>query len=556
MGASKHGNVQNDKHDQRKFITFRVIGEDGKPKYLKVHLRTHDWKKARQRAAAIEHIDDPLLAKQVIAYLAASKTDAQEAARIAEYSPSTPLIPSLSFEDAEKELTNFLVECAIDPPDAEAVKRWRDASSPNSQRDVLLSLGVDTKFLADNPDIWESFRRRGKAVNPKYKDQDEARRQLFRRLLKPAALEEIFPKNRGSKQKTARGPKLSSCILAYKKTQAQKGTTQKHNNACISKFQAFIDSVGDKAIASLEKGDFVRFKDKILTEKKGKSNKTINDCFKPIGAILRIARTDMDDGTFPDALDHWLSVWESNYKPYKPPVSNRQPMPVSVFQSLLAKADVWAAIVPENFSKTMPINKEKPHLSISNNLRESQRMQRDGLLGHVGLCLAVNCGALAIDFARLKWSDLSTDLKYFRQPRTKTETNEDMIIPVCCPLLPETSRSLRRWKKIQDAMGGSEYVFTNLDLTTFESEEASKVSEMFGNIRKAAGCDKWKIRHCRNVGETLRKNEGLPTDMGTAWLRHSEGGTNVFYQGKVDDDYLSPLVNVIGRTYFPVTDTR
>jgi hypothetical protein len=44
----------------------------------------------------------------------------------------------------------------------------------------------------------------------------------------------------------------------------------------------------------------------------------------------------------------------------------------------------------------------------------------------------------------------------------------------------------------------------------------------------------------------------LAEAVATAWLRHSRdaSGTNVFYRGVAKDDYLLPLVQVIGREYF------
>ena len=43
---------------------------------------------------------------------------------------------------------------------------------------------------------------------------------------------------------------------------------------------------------------------------------------------------------------------------------------------------------------------------------------------------------------------------------------------------------------------------------------------------------------------------GRPTDERTTFLAHSEGGTNRFYEGDVDEDYLVDLVNLIGEEYF------
>lgn len=555
MPVSLDGNVQTDSYDGRKFITLKVAGTDGKPVYRKVQLQTRDRRVAKRRASALEGVRDPEVARRIVHYLADSPDEQTEAHRLAEFrerSATLPLVSSVTFDDARNELGTLLADFGEPEPDVDAVKRWQRASSPNEQRAELLRLRIPDRFLSENPDVYESFKRRATVVNPNFDGPPEdAISALFRGRLSPERIADTLAPDR-----PARGPKLSKCIEEFRTDQAKRDLTAKHTKSYVNKFQAFVDFVGDKPIRSLTKGDFVRFGDHVEAVNKGKTNKTIIDNLRPVGAVLIAARTRMDDGVFPDGLDNWLQVFSLDKRPYKPARSNKEPIPVDVFQSLLAKADEWANLDWRAYADSLPVSDGKSSgINRSVNERKAKASKRHGLLCHVGLCLSANVGATAIDFARLKWSELTLTgkLPLFTQPRTKTETNEDMIIPVKTPLLPETVRSLQRWKAWQDSEGGSDFVFTNEDVKPFDGDDAedgSGVTKIFKRVRDAVNCNGWEARHCRNIGATLQRDHGLPEAMATAWLRHAEGGTNVFYRGVAKDHYLAPLVRIIDETYF------
>jgi hypothetical protein len=91
--ASKHGEVQTNKSDGRKFITMKV-GSNGEVLYQRIYLRTKDARLARQRAKVLDDIADPDEARRLIAYLESSRTPQQEQQRIAELTKNTPLIPA------------------------------------------------------------------------------------------------------------------------------------------------------------------------------------------------------------------------------------------------------------------------------------------------------------------------------------------------------------------------------------------------------------------------------------------------------------------------------
>lgn len=68
-------------------------------------------------------------------------------------------------------------------------------------------------------------------------------------------------------------------------------------------------------------------------------------------------------------------------------------------------------------------------------------------------------------------------------------------------------------------------------------------------------CGRWRIipARCRTADledQPIAAGSGRPTDERTTFLAHSEGGTNRFYEGDVDEDYLVELVNLIGKEYF------
>lgn len=507
MPKTVHGDIQTDTNDGRKFITRKVALPDGRTAYRKIYLQTRDNKTARRRAAVLLTIQDPDIARQIMTYVASAKTTEEELSRLAEFETYKPLTPTLSLDRARADLSDLTGE---DNLTADIVNRFRNADK-QQQSEILQALGVPADIIADNPDMLSD---RTLQINKHYKPQHKAIAAAFN-------IDEKIAETL-AKDTPARGPKLSACLSEFDIEQDQKGTSSQHRNAYKNRFNEFIKLIGDKSIKSLTKTDFVKYRDKVLAEKKGKSAKTINDSFKPIEAILKTARTRMPDKTFPDGLSDWFSVFST--LPYKPKATNRAPIPVDIFKSLLANAETWI---------------------------QNKKTERDGLLVHACLCLAVNTGSTSIDLARLKWSELllDSDIPLFTQPRTKTETNEDMTIPVKTPLLPQTVASLKRWKQYQDKHYKSDSFFVTV--RGLPLSEAKKVIHLFADIRRITkDINGWEARHCRNIGETLRRNNQLPADMGTAWLRHSENGTNLFYRGEAPDDYLMPLIDIIGKTYF------
>lgn len=554
--------VQSDAAKQTKFTTLRVRG-NGETVYRKVYLRTNDPAVAHRRVDCLSAlgVKEPSDARQIIAYLAASPSPEIERKRVAELTNRSLRVPTFSLEDARRELTNLIDELGELPtPTDKDVADWRDAFNFDSQLEILVRLGVPKDWLSQNPSIFDAFERRRMRVNAKlpWKKKLEGWGGPFARAAD-------LPVDR-----PARGPKLSDCVEQFRIGQEQKGNKPGSIRPYINRFQDFVDflksrSAGrEPSVQSLKKADFVAFRDhKIGTSAKpgvlwDKSPKTKKDHFRPIIAVLTTARTRMDDGTFPDGLDNWFAVFDLRRFKYRRRPSNAEPVPPEVFRAWLRKADDDAEIDWQDYGDSLPVDTDaQPKvqaLQRFNNRKQAKRVKRNGLLAHVGLCLGANVGVLPIDLARLRWADLrlSGPLPLFTQhAREKTADGHDIEIPVRCPLLPATIRTLKRWKKWQDAERPSEHVFTSEHLMPFDQDNSSAVVHIFRRIRKAVPeSGKWEFRHLRNIGETLRFNHGLHPDMGPAWLRHSAEGTNVFYRGKATDDYLSPLIKLIGQTYF------
>ncbi len=343
-----------------------------------------------------------------------------------------------------------------------------------------------------------------------------------------------------------------------------------------------VDFTNDKHVRALAKKDLVKFVDHVIGKTRGRSNKTVRDHLSPIRAVIECARVRMDDDVFPEAIDNWLRIIdrEKRRRPYKSPRRNREPIPVDTFKALLSKADEWAELDWEAYAASLPVpngqDRRRTALAINRNKQKSQYLKRVGLATHSMLCLAANVGAQPIDFTRLLWSELilDGDLPLYQEGRSKPSHLLGSEVPRCCPLLTETVRSLSRWREWQAAeltkvaaraagksgtlgeptdVPKAVHVFTYADGRAMNQKTSDQVSAYFGSLRKAVGVTEWQLRHCRNIGSTVRRNAGLPADMANAWLGHSARETNKFYTGEAGEDYLLPLVQEIGRVYFAET---
>ncbi len=236
MPASKHGDVQTDKYDGRKFITMRV-SSNGEAAYRKLYLRTKDHPIARRRARAIEHLDDAEEARKVIRYFASSRTPEMERRRIAEVARLGPLVPTLDHETARKELESIVCEFPeFDPGEItdEVVDDWMRSTSAEAQRQILLDLDVPAEYLAENPSTFTDLKLRGWKVNSDHRP----RRQALEALLS-------VPDGTLKEDRAAFGPRLSACIDEFRVEQKQRNNQPRHTNAYIRRFKAFADFLKD-----------------------------------------------------------------------------------------------------------------------------------------------------------------------------------------------------------------------------------------------------------------------------------------------------------------------
>jgi integrase len=359
---------------------------------------------------------------------------------------------------------------------------------------------------------------------------------------------------------------LSACIDEFQIEQEQRGNTDKHVKERIRKFNSFVTLLKDKPIRALTKPDFVKYADHVVTEYRKRSRKTIRDALKAVEDVLEAARARMEDGVFPEGLDNWLKVLkrERRKRVYKSPRKNRQPMPPDVFQSLLAQADEWAEMDWQKYVQSMPKPEHEDGrvrtLQRVRNKDYARNLKRTGLMTHSMLCLCANAGAIPIDFCRLQWGELVLDgaLPLFREDREKPAHLLGEEVARCCPLLPKTVHSLKRWKQYRDAEieefgleqpGHADFVYSNSERRPFDQQDSSGATKLLTKVRNAVDCKDWEIRHLRNIGSTAVRDHRLPEAMAHAWLGHAAGGTNVFYTGEAKDDYLLPLIEVIGATY-------
>ena len=603
MPAPKHRDVQTDATDGDQFITIQDSSK-GKVVYRKVYLRTRDRVVARRRARAVDNIDDVDVARRMLKFIAGSGTPEEERRRIAQVAHIGPLIPALGHEEARRELESIVCDFGDFAPGGiseEIVEQWRATPVAEEQREILLDLGVPEDHLAENPGIFTSLHTRGWRINPDHRPRREAVEALFK----------FGHINLPADRLARRGLRLSACSDAFRTAQEQRANQPRHTRGYIRRFEECVKLLRDPFIADLEKADFVRFVDHVVAKMKGSSNKTINDHLRAVKAVIQSAQARFDDDAFPEGIDNWLRLFERECRkrPYKSPRHNRQPMPPDIFKALLAQADQWAELDCEAYAAALPLPDEKDRrrraFAITQNRRMAPHRKRVGLMTHGMLCLAANVGAGSTDFANLLWSELrlDDDLPLYQEDRGKPACLLGSDVPRCCPLLPETIRSLKRWREWQRvelqaaaqraakreadrlARGGADqmttratepatksarklnpstpgaggktgsaiaadHVFTYANGHPLDQSSSMEATDYLRYLRRAVGDNVPQVRLCRNIGATLCRDAHLPADMGESWLGHSARGTNKFYTGEAKEDYLLPLVEVIGARYF------
>ena len=90
-------------------------------------------------------------------------------------------------------------------------------------------------------------------------------------------------------------------------------------------------------------------------------------------------------------------------------------------------------------------------------------------------------------------------------------------------------------------------VFRNDGKKPFPEDDSGSVGQ---GLKRLLSTHPWSFKHLRNIAPTLRKKSKLHPEMSDAILGHSVRGTSRFYEGDIGDDYLLPLVKMVGKEYF------
>jgi integrase len=335
--------------------------------------------------------------------------------------------------------------------------------------------------------------------------------------------------------------KLSDCLIYWREQKRAEGRKPQTLTDVSTRFNRFVKVVGDKAINLLWPADFERWNSWTLKAGKGKSPKWYRDHHGAVKSVLAFTkqRKGLQDWPLPDGLLEWVDAYRES-KAYQPEASNREALPSESFAKLLAACDTWAATDPEQFDRTTQDGRGKRLQAI--------RKQREGRQAKVMLLLACNAALDPVDLERLLWSDLHLTGKtpYFAMPRYKQTWKVGHPIARKTPLLPSVVAALKAWNR--ETRNGGKTVFRNAQNGSVDSRG---IARMFTRLKKTAAVNSGlTFKHIRNVGPTLRKQAGLPTDMSDAILGHTVAGTSKYYEGDVDETYLAPVVNLIGKEYF------
>ncbi len=300
---------------------------------------------------------------------------------------------------------------------------------------------------------------------------------------------------------------------------------------------------------------FNHYEKQVKAQQGTRSNKWHNDQFVPVAAVLKFARRKLE-GDFPDGLRDWIDFDKKRHT-YSP--DNRQPIPVEVFKAILAEANRRADMDIESRMKEIraEIGKDNPNIDAKKERlvlqgKKAQVLQQieSAPVWDSILRLMLNCGLDPIDICRIEWKhlrNLSRGFAYLDFARTKMKAKTGPIDRKT-PLLPGTVASLRRLREISKTKSG--LVFRNHRRAAFHRNQ---LAHGFNGLREAIdGGNGWSMKHLRNVGPTLGKRGKRPTDERDAFLGHAVGGTGTsrWYEGDVDEHYLTELVNLIGSAYF------
>ena len=171
---------------------------------------------------------------------------------------------------------------------------------------------------------------------------------------------------------------------------------------------------------------------------------------------------------------------------------------------------------------------------------------------HAAWLLLCQTGANLTELGALVWGEtliMNHATPHFHKKRNKKGEGERVI-----PLHPVTIAALKKYRDGLPAKrsGDGQTVFRSKGKATRNKPiDPDRFREDFEAMRDAAKVeDNWWLKHLRNIGPNVRRDEGLPIDMTWAFLGHtSKLGEAQKYEYQQPEQLL-PLVNAIGKRYF------
>lgn len=217
-------------------------------------------------------------------------------------------------------------------------------------------------------------------------------------------------------------------------------------------------------------------------------------------------------------------IWLQNLDPipHAPAKENKQPLPAEYFRAIIKACDDYTN-------------------------RPKQRQYNDPVQMKAVFYLTVNAALGNVNVCTLQRRHLrlDADIPHMDFARTKVNWKIGRDVERLTPLAPETVAALKEWLA-QDR--SSQWLFVSATGAAWKNES---INDAFVRMKELAGYNSdYTFKHLRNVAATVCRNAKLPREMAQTILGHTIDGTDQFYTGDADVEYLVPLVGAIRQDYF------
>ena len=194
------------------------------------------------------------------------------------------------------------------------------------------------------------------------------------------------------------GPTLRKVGKAWKEYKfEQLGGETRHVRESLNRWEGFVRVAKNVRVDVLTPDHFRTYFDAVTAKSKGKSAKLYLDHCTVPKSILSWARKRYPEFSISrDTLD-----WADSYdrKKYKAKRSNRQPVTVDDFRTLINQCRVWQQIDPDGIDAST--------LRGCGQKRQAELKRRDGYQLEAVLTLALNCALDNVDVQRIEWSHVT-----------------------------------------------------------------------------------------------------------------------------------------------------